>query len=1408
MQNSQTNTFLKGMNLDTAKEFVGTEQYIDAQNVHVVTTDGGTSGALQPYADLKTIASKISGTVLGTTVGHIQWNKEKTECFIVLHYEDEDKLYKLSVYSLDGFYTNIKTIETKTFGFEPSGQVKLINIWENSETSRVYMCGEDSYIQAVNINHDYGTKADTEYYDFSIFPKCGALTPPKFDRIVRGSKSAGKVQYAYQLFDKTGRTTAISAVSHMIPIGAELQDDITDQGVQIRCENLPVEYTYVRLYEIRYNNFTDIPRIYVKDEFKRTTESITYSDTSDDFLSELSIEEFQSVKSAVFKSSTIEVKDNRLFAANITQQTFDVPDFDARIYAADINGELECTDISGTKYSYTIDEIVAGKQIDETFVFNNEQPDAFKYGVKFTADGHRVLGGAGPNIQYEFISPLLYAESNSDFVRNVGSDFEKCLTSASAKDTSKSSFSEITLLSQFHKKQELHYQSSAYYPDNIEIVKVDSNLHTITKLNYSDPYVCSNYVGFKQGECYSFGIVFYNESNIPSPTHYIGTIHIPYIRNTYSTIKDQNGVVHDLAVAPIGIRFRVNTEGLSDKGVVAYEIVREQKQTNSRKILCQGIASTTYPFGEKLSNWSNGDSDLRFPIFPTYGYRIITTPYYKFYYSYPYEHKLNQEYISIVSPEISTNKENIETSLESVSEIRPIKALFSLLYTNEDMWHKVHTNIQGGGTFDGYQAHPVANYLTYATAPSDSYVIDGKEYKHYKVFGTTSLHKDYADYTKFEGIPLRSGTYNYDSRHNIAYTLFKFYESSDQLDLQHSSIKIKSLKFCKTLATDQVGETSSQFSTSIGDKGVVNMCVAYYSGDGYKDLTYGGHCNCVVAQSSNNAFNICAIATTNLNIRIGSEINTKLTDKFTYTYPNIVAYSGEAEITREPYLSNFSALLDSKLAWPSGDDANQTLPVNIPGVMVVDLKTPYISNVSYSELSKIIYTSQGNYVKIGQESTSDIDVFGGDTYVCVHKEMWCGYGYDTEYKSEVANRASVNIKYPVETRINLDRVTGPNYDTVEQNIGLQFEPGQSVLGYSQELPLNAYNDAYSAQEYNKVFVTKGMYDIADQHIGNRIVASEVKSTGELSDSFQNFKIANYIDVDAQYGNITNLVKYNNRLYYLQSTAFGTVAVNERSLITDNNQAALLLGTGDVLARYDNISTFDGSDVVNDPSVLVSPSSLYWYDSNKKSLCVFNEGGLNSLSKVKQAQSYFNHLNKDHVVHSGYDTKNNEVWFYPEEKSRSIIYSEQVQAFTGFYTMPVKFAQVASEFSIGINGNNFVQFGKKSDQKLADCYVKFVVNKEPAIPKVYDSMMLSDCYTPAFSKLVIPFNVACATNRQGPVSGQYPNSVTNREGVYYVSIGRDQNKERMRDKTMTVQLTFEDTNFNVPFVNTIYRYSRI
>ena len=42
----QTNTFLKGMNCDIDVSVLGTDQYRYAENVRIVTNDGGSTGVL------------------------------------------------------------------------------------------------------------------------------------------------------------------------------------------------------------------------------------------------------------------------------------------------------------------------------------------------------------------------------------------------------------------------------------------------------------------------------------------------------------------------------------------------------------------------------------------------------------------------------------------------------------------------------------------------------------------------------------------------------------------------------------------------------------------------------------------------------------------------------------------------------------------------------------------------------------------------------------------------------------------------------------------------------------------------------------------------------------------------------------------------------------------------------------------------------------------------------------------------------------------------------------------------------------------------------------------------------------------------------------------------------------------
>jgi len=60
--------------------------------------------------------------------------------------------------------------------------------------------------------------------------------------------------------------------------------------------------------------------------------------------------------------------------------------------------------------------------------------------------------------------------------------------------------------------------------------------------------------------------------------------------------------------------------------------------------------------------------------------------------------------------------------------------------------------------------------------------------------------------------------------------------------------------------------------------------------------------------------------------------------------------------------------------------------------------------------------------------------------------------------------------------------------------------------------------------------------------------SNVKNFGEVEDKLQDFDTLNYLDVDAKYGPITNLISNKERLYYTQSRCFGMISSEERSLV--------------------------------------------------------------------------------------------------------------------------------------------------------------------------------------------------------------------------------------------------------------------
>lgn len=367
---------------------------------------------------------------------------------------------------------------------------------------------------------------------------------------------------------------------------------------------------------------------------------------------------------------------------------------------------------------------------------------------------------------------------------------------------------------------------------------------------------------------------------------------------------------------------------------------------------------------------------------------------------------------------------------------------------------------------------------------------------------------------------------------------------------------------------------------------------------------------------------------------------------------------------------------------PVKNEYNTTAICNIKRNIV-----PYGGNAYINRQSSI-------YQSCGCMCSENMDqpqlCFGGDTYLCIFDYQ------NTVIQSEENDIAAASYLktciasyIPLETVVNLNLRSDESFSKkVDGNVApnqIQLEP-TTFQNYIQDEPLYIYNSVYSQTSGSKMYIPKGVYAEDDAVNNCRIVYSEAKTNNELLDHWTKFKVANYLDVDARFGPITNLKVFKGRLYYWQNQAVGIAAVNERSLITDNNSAALTLGTGDILSRYDYVTEKNGSSIINDKSIVASDHYLYWYDFDKNVICQMGNG-INHLSKSLNVQSYLNSLEQSQKTNavSFYDHKYNEVWFRLHDKS--LIYNEKLNVFTSFYTHNPNWFFPFSDKLVTIKDNN-------------------------------------------------------------------------------------------------------------------------
>lgn len=420
----------------------------------------------------------------------------------------------------------------------------------------------------------------------------------------------------------------------------------------------------------------------------------------------------------------------------------------------------------------------------------------------------------------------------------------------------------------------------------------------------------------------------------------------------------------------------------------------------------------------------------------------------------------------------------------------------------------------------------------------------------------------------------------------------------------------------------------------------------------------------------------------------------------------------------------------------------QTEPGETPTIVRPTLLGTYLTNLrqqitpygGYSFTNRLtnIYYGDGNYFESKNEWNT---VFDGDCHVETfeYTSMHKVYGVYKQNTLNFPNTHMITYSIPTESNIWCKFQHGWTFSSnARDNYAsfIQAEPCEITEAYVQKDPEYVYNSVYSVQNTSMPLAVYDDLNPQDYNktIDTRVYYSDLKQNDEIIDSWCKFRSSNFIDVDQEYGPITDICTFKNVLTFFQEQSFGVLSVNDRSVATDNSGQNIVLGTGGVLDRYDYYSNTYGMHK-QQFCVTSSTGGLYWFDSHNNVICLFDGQSVTQLSKQAKVQNVLNKYKKDDNFKVFYNNRYNEVIFNVLSDDMQIVYNEMLGKFTSTLTIPFDGAIQFFNGEYLVKKNDTVciyqydyldESPKSTNQQLLSSYVKYVVAQQPLITKVFDN----------------------------------------------------------------------------------------
>lgn len=433
-----------------------------------------------------------------------------------------------------------------------------------------------------------------------------------------------------------------------------------------------------------------------------------------------------------------------------------------------------------------------------------------------------------------------------------------------------------------------------------------------------------------------------------------------------------------------------------------------------------------------------------------------------------------------------------------------------------------------------------------------------------------------------------------------------------------------------------------------------------------------------------------------------------------------------------------------------GNKGYTNLATTDPKILVCSVKrdnsSPY-GGSGDSSLANSLYISTGHYQHIDSAVLSDIqsgdsyifndiDVFGGDSYVCLFDICRLMKNEDS---GGVGDRFGQSIIVPLETRMNIELREGNHigkdrsYDSVNNPTGIRRKIG------GQNWEEFYYNDGYSTDNIEDYYLPLPYNFQLQNEFDTRFRFSDTKNYNELEDSFRKFSALNFIDLDTYFGPVNNIRRKSNRMVYWQRDAVGYIPIQERALTQNAFGDPVQLGVGGIFERFDEIIDMVGNS--NQFGLVESPAGFHWYDSIRKAYLTLDNGlkftseslikGLDQLftNEIPQGILGYDNPISSYGILSGYDPYLKIVFttFFAENFNKTIGYNTKNGKFAGTFNFYPRMYFDYRNFFYAVDNDRTRMFLMNSNENRGrffgtdyDAYLTLVIKDDSNLAKIFDN----------------------------------------------------------------------------------------